>query len=133
MDESNPLTDEQLQQLRRALDEREAVLREEVLAARQASEDAPSAQGPQVGDQADAGEERDRMVVSHAELQRDQEELQAIADARARMTDGRYGHCVACGRDIPFARLQVQPMAARCLECQTAWERTHESAPRYTA
>ena len=44
--------------------------------------------------------------------------------ALLRLVEGAYGICVDCGRNIPEARLSVMPEAARCLECQSARERT---------
>ena len=70
---------------------------------------------PQVEDQVEAGEQRFRRGMEHVDLQRDQEELRAIEDARERIASGRYGDCVDCGRPIPFERLQVQPFALRCV------------------
>jgi RNA polymerase-binding transcription factor DksA len=44
-------------------------------------------------------------------------ELAGIDDALARLDDGRYGVCVACGRAISSARLEARPTATRCVEC----------------
>lgn len=49
-------------------------------------------------------------------------ELQAIDSALARLKTPGYGHCVDCAAVIPFDRLQHQPQALRCIECQTAAE-----------
>lgn len=127
------LTPEQLQSLRTLLDRREAELQEEVRSAKAERAERPSAQGPQVDDQVAQGEERIRTGVEHIEMERDQLELRDIDDARTRLADGSYGECVDCGCDIPFERLQAQPAAARCVDCQAVWERTHETMPRYTA
>jgi RNA polymerase-binding transcription factor DksA len=51
----------------------------------------------------------------------------ALADIEAalgRITDGRYGVCVRCGRAIPAERLEVVPSAALCMGCQSAAERS---------
>lgn len=53
---------------------------------------------------------------------REQEELLAVDAAQARLTEGRYGLCVACEAPIPWARLQAQPEAARCIGCQSTLE-----------
>jgi DnaK suppressor protein len=126
------LTKAQLQTLRERLTRREAVLQAEVREARAERAERPSAQGPNVEDAVEGGEERFRHGIEHAELQRDQEELRAIDDARERMDAGRYGACVDCGRDIPFARLEVQPFAQRCVDCQQKWERAHPTTPAFT-
>jgi RNA polymerase-binding transcription factor DksA len=126
------LTDEQLRTLERRLAAREKELRAEVRSAKQAAAERPSAQGPQVEDDVEAGEQRLRRGMEHVDLQRDQEELRAIEAARERIASGRYGECVDCGRPIPFERLQVQPVAQRCVEDQAKWEKTHPSAPLFS-
>lgn len=126
------LTESQLQTLRERLQRREAELQAEVRQAREERAERPSAQGPNVEDMAEGGEQRFRHGLEHVELQRDQEELRAIDDARERMAAGRYGDCADCGREIPFARLEVQPFAERCVACQEKWERTHPTTPSFT-
>lgn len=56
------------------------------------------------------------------------EELRGIEAARQRLAEGTYGICVDCGVEIRFERLQAQPVAARCLECQARHENTYEEA-----
>jgi RNA polymerase-binding protein DksA len=127
------LTPEQLQTLQDQLAQREAELGAELRDAQERREERPSAQGPLVDDQVAQGEERIRTGVEHIEMERDQLELRDIDDARARIAEGTYGECVDCGCDIPYERLHAQPTAARCVDCQERWEKTHETVPRYTA
>ncbi len=49
-------------------------------------------------------------------------ELQTIDDALMRLKTPGYGRCVDCAAVIPFDRLQSQPQALRCIECQTTAE-----------
>ena len=49
-------------------------------------------------------------------------ELQAIDDALMRLKTPGYGRCVDCAATIPFDRLQRQPQALRCIDCQAATE-----------
>jgi RNA polymerase-binding transcription factor DksA len=126
------LTDAQLRTIEQRLAHREAVLRDEVQAAKQAKAQRPSPPGQNVEDLGEAGEERFRHGMEHVDLQRDQEELVAVANARERIANGSYGVCVDCGRAIPLARLEVQPTALRDVACQEAWERTHPAAPAFT-
>jgi DnaK suppressor protein len=44
-------------------------------------------------------------------------EAQQIRFALARIDNGTYGVCSNCGKDIPAARLEVQPIATRCVAC----------------
>lgn len=127
------LSPEQLQTLQDLLSQREAELGAELRDARDARAERPSAQGPLVDDQVAQGEERIRTGVEHIEMERDQLEMRDIDDARARLAEGSYGECVDCGCDIPYERLQAQPTAARCVDCQARWELSHETVPRYTA
>jgi DnaK suppressor protein len=43
--------------------------------------------------------------------------LAEIDAALERITGGRYGVCVACGRPIPAERLAARPSADRCVVC----------------
>lgn len=45
-------------------------------------------------------------------------ELRLVEDALSRMEAGTYGLCIDCGTEIPAARLQAAPEAARCIACQ---------------
>lgn len=111
---------------RERLQARARALRDE-LATVDAEQAAPptTQQGDDVADSAETGEQRSREAVRDAEQARDAGELREIAAALGRIEQGVYGACTDCGNDIAAARLQVQPAAARCIECQTAWERTH--------
>lgn len=57
-----------------------------------------------------------------AEVSRDAAELHEVDAALARIDDDTYGACLECGAPIPFARLDVYPMAARCIGCQEQLE-----------
>ncbi|WP_284617955.1 TraR/DksA family transcriptional regulator [Aquabacterium humicola] len=118
-----PLDDTTIDSLRRQLDAREAELQREVREV-DADDDAPS-KNPhnQVEDAGELGEQERRETVRHAERERDIEELRQIEAARQRIAQGSYGECIDCGRDIPLARLQVQPWSARCAPCQTQAEK----------
>lgn len=113
------LQDDELQTLRKQLEARADELRAEVgaLRAEEASDMTRTPGGP-VEDDGERGEEEARHTVRRAEQGRDTLELRAIAAALQRMDEGGYGECVDCGCDIPLARLQVEPSAARCLSCQ---------------
>ena len=39
-----------------------------------------------------------------------------------RIDSGEYGCCLQCEEPIAFARLQAQPFASLCLDCQSASE-----------
>jgi len=127
------LSQAQLHMIEERLEARESELQSRVRAAKEAAAERPSAQGPQVEDLGEGGEQRFRHGMEHVEMLRDQEELADIADARARIADGSYGECIDCGQPINFDRLVAQPTAKRCIVDQEAWEKKHGTTLRYTA
>jgi DnaK suppressor protein len=54
------------------------------------------------------------MTLSERELG----ELDAVGAALHRLNEGRLGLCADCGGAIAFERLQVEPWALRCVECE---------------
>ncbi|MFI5282966.1 MAG: TraR/DksA family transcriptional regulator [Candidatus Dormibacterales bacterium] len=67
-----------------------------------------------MSEQATSGEidrilEKDREQAAHAEI---------------RKSEGAYGRCEDCGKDIGAERLVALPAATRCVRCQAAWEQT---------
>lgn len=44
-------------------------------------------------------------------------DLARIEMAERRLADGEYGYCVECGEEIPDGRLEIDPMAERCVRC----------------
>ena len=56
-------------------------------------------------------------------LARCHEAMDEIEAALTRVGSGSYGTCLACGRPIPFERLQIVPAADRCVACQADRDR----------
>lgn len=56
-------------------------------------------------------------AMAQAEEGRRQQRLRLIEAALARIDEGEYGYCVACGGDIPAKRLAFDPAAPRCVDC----------------
>ena len=48
--------------------------------------------------------------------------LQLVQEALARLEDGSYGACVACGGEMQQKRLDAVPWARHCIECQEKQE-----------
>ena len=95
------LTIQQRETLQRLLQERATALREEI------------------------GE--DRMADLNAEpevaaLERDVVELREVEAAQLHVHEPDFGLCIDCDADIPFARLEANPSAQRCLACQARAE-----------
>lgn len=121
------LTDRQRAGLRRKLEARYSVMREEIHSGLLASDN--ESYRRLAGEVADYEDESlaDLLVdVRLAEIDRDLEELRDIEAAQARMRDGSYGVCLACGTAIPYERLDAYPTAKRCEPCQ----RKHEHETR---
>ena len=120
------LTDRQIGKLKEKMLARQRLLTEEVSAQRtQAAEEGNE---DAIGGPGDAGDESVVRMVTDLHLQeagRDMEELRDIDSALARIANGSYGRCEECGTDIDYARLEVQPTAWRCVECQSQFEKTH--------
>ena len=57
-----------------------------------------------------------------AMVTRDIAELSEVEAALARIADGSYGTCSACGEAIGWPRLNAQPTAERCIACQEKLE-----------
>lgn len=49
--------------------------------------------------------------------------LSEMDEAIARVADGKFGECEACGKEIDHRRLDVVPHARLCLKCQEKAER----------
>lgn len=76
-------------------------------------------------------EQSHAQVFSERELElilddRESGELRTIDAALQRMEEGVYGLCTDCGVEIPMARLQVAPEAARCIACQDKHEHSRQ-------
>jgi RNA polymerase-binding transcription factor DksA len=117
------LTTQQLKKLDGLLSAREAFLTQDI--EREVGNREEYVQ--MAGEAPDAGDESTASVIAdinRAEVSRDVSELKDIAGTRQRMQDATYGLCSDCGADIPFARLEVQPTAQRCTQCQSLHEKT---------
>jgi len=53
-------------------------------------------------------------------LDRDREQA---AHSLERKSEGAYGLCEDCNREIGAERLAALPTATRCISCQSAWEK----------
>ncbi|MDR1836114.1 MAG: TraR/DksA family transcriptional regulator [Treponema sp.] len=62
-----------------------------------------------------------RMIeaIGSQELKR----LKLIDSALTRIKQGKYGHCIKCGKRIPQDRLVAIPYALMCIECKSGDER----------
>ena len=120
------LTDSQVRQLKRLLDDRFKILWKEIGAELDESDQERFLQV--------AGEVQDLEDRSLADLVTDLnitlidkhvQETRDINDALIRINKGTIGICGECGGRIDFERLLAYPTASRCLRCQQVYEKTH--------
>jgi len=123
------LTKRQIASLKGRLESRAAALQTEIAEDVQRSSAAPYALiAGSVSDAGDAAVGDLLKDVQHAELERDAGELFEVGVALQLIEDGGYGICRDCGRNIDSRRLEAQPAARRCLDCQERRERLYRSA-----
>ncbi len=77
-----------------------------------------------------ASEERDR-EINFILSDRERVKSQSIDDALARIADGSYGVCEACGLEIAEERLRALPFTRLCRDCQQDQEREARSQRRF--
>lgn len=126
------LTQKQLDQLKKKLDDRYQVLLSEV-------HDELDGVGKQnlKGLNAGTGDAGDESVadlladLGATMVDRQIQAMREIEAARERMHDGTYGECINCGSEIPFERLLAYPTALRDVPCQNQYEKNyaHEGRP----
>lgn len=130
---NDSLTTEQVTELKDRLLERRSELREiirnELL---EGSTDAHAQLADQVHDSEDEALAGLLMDAQLSDIDRHVEEVRRIEGTLQRISVGTYGECADCGRPIGLERLRAWPTAERCIECQTLYERTHETQQRST-
>jgi DnaK suppressor protein len=120
------LNAEQSTTMRARLRERASQLRAEIRSTLERSADETHAKiAEQVRDNEDDSFSNLIVDLNLAEIDRDAGELRRIDTALARINEGSYGQCESCGQEIPQARLQAEPTALRCVQCQELFEKTH--------
>lgn len=120
------LSDSEIDRLKRGMLERQRTLVAEVN--EQRSQAAADGNDEAIGGVGDAGDESVVRMMTDLHLQeagRDLEELRDIEAALQRIDEGAYGDCDECGNAIGFPRLEVQPTAIRCIDCQALHEKTY--------
>jgi DnaK suppressor protein len=70
--------------------------------------------GKRVGDGTSIAVERITQVAAHDRLQA---VLEEVNRAEAKIDEGSYGECDACGSEIASARLEARPWSTHCVDC----------------
>jgi RNA polymerase-binding protein DksA len=124
-------TIEQRETLQRELERRAAELREAIAAALRATGDAQAAGLANHLEEIDDEPVADlESAIEIAALEREVRELRAVESARKRLHEPDFGLCEDCEAEIPYARLEANPTATRCVACQMQHERGAGPAPR---
>jgi RNA polymerase-binding protein DksA len=80
-------------------------------------------EGEEPKDLADiASDDMDRKMIEAIGIQ-ELKRLKLIESAITRIKQGKYGHCIKCGKRIPQERLIAIPYALMCIECKSEEER----------
>ena len=58
-----------------------------------------------------------QQAMAAAQSRRRTGRLQAIERALRRIEEDEFGWCEECGEEIPLGRLDLDPTAARCVDC----------------
>lgn len=112
--------------LKARLRDRAQQLREEIRATLAKSEDETHVRvAEQARDHEDDSFSNLIVDLNYADIDRDADELRRIDRAMQKLANGSYGVCVDCGADIAAARLDAEPTAIRCIQCQSKFEKTH--------
>lgn len=74
--------------------------------------------GHEPGDVAEVALDDTFELVSSQLAETESRELVQIETALERIRRGTFGQCSGCGHDIPVARLEALPYAARCVKCE---------------
>ena len=123
------LTAPQLVLVKQALDALEAKIRSgmhnPLVNSREQNFSALAGEVHDLGDEAVADE---LMTIDSALSERSVHELLEIEGARQRMAGGEFGNCVECGVEIGINRLLANPVAERCIDCESRREHTHAHA-----
>jgi len=80
-------------------------------------------EGEEPKDLADvASDDMDRKMIEAIGTQ-ELKRLKLIESAITRIKQGKYGHCIKCGKRIPQDRLIAIPYALMCIDCKSEEER----------
>jgi DnaK suppressor protein len=123
-----PADDQDLEAIRRELEERRDHLRERVDALAKPPE-LGSAQGfgKRIGDGTVEAISRLTEIGVGSSLE---ESLARTERALAKLDEGTYGKCDACGRPIAAARLQAMPDSVLCVTCADSQRRARPARRR---
>lgn len=113
-----PLSEEQLEELRGALGAEKDSVEEEMASHGKMSDKGWAGSSESEGEEADptdAADNIEELAVNVPLVAGLQTRRKDIDDALEKMDKGTYGVCEACGEQIPFDRLEANPAARTCI------------------
>ncbi len=125
---SDPLTDADIRRLARRLRAERAAIDTELAQLTASLEDVQLSRSDGTADDEHDPEgpttsaEWSRISGVRSELMAKSE---AVLRALDRLSDGRYGACLRCGKPIGAARLEARPAAELCIDCARKLESRH--------
>lgn len=118
--EQEPLTEEQLEELKQILTTRRAkILKEDV----EQIEAAKEGDMERVSDEVDLATAEYDQAFEHRIRDRERKLLKKLDKALRRMGEGEYDECESCSNYIGYKRLSARPEASLCIECKEEQER----------
>jgi RNA polymerase-binding protein DksA len=112
-----------LERLCRELEARERELWTKIVDERSRVRDEAQSQLDSVGDLVDRAFVTTQVTMERDLIDRRMMQLDEIARTRDRIANGEIGICVDCQEEIESGRLQANPVASRCTECQMLREK----------
>lgn len=103
-------------------------LRSELLKERENCQSGAPERSDEPADRADRAIDTASRVLSASTIEHLTRRIREVETALERAEEGTYGICADCERPIARTRLQANPAAQRCLECQSAHETARRSA-----
>ena len=120
------MTDKQIHDFKKKLDDRFFELREEIRLELLKSDDQHySDLAGRVHDRGDESVADLLVDLQLASIDRHIQEIRDIEAALIRIVAGNYGVCIDCESSIVVDRLKAYPTAKRCQPCQAEYERRH--------
>ncbi|MBD3792208.1 MAG: RNA polymerase-binding protein DksA [Campylobacterales bacterium] len=77
----------------------------------------------ELNDEGDHASVSNSVMIDSVIARQQQQELNDIDRALARIASGEYGTCAMCGVEIGFQRLKVKPHAIYCIDCREIVEK----------
>lgn len=120
------LTENEVREFKKILDNRYFQLREEIRLELLKTDEEPYIElAGQVHDIGEASVADLLVDLQLAEIDREVREIRDIDAALLRIAAGEYGVCTECETPIDAGRLRAYPTAKRCYRCQVSYEHNH--------